>query len=41
MVRHILRNGQEVKTVKGHIIRKEDCPQIYKLLEGGKKCLRN
>lgn len=38
MVKHILKSGQQVKTVKGHIIRKSDCPQIYKLVEkGGKK----
>ena len=32
MVKHILRSGKEVKTVKGHIIRRKDCPQIYQLL---------
>ena len=36
MVKHILKNGQQVKTVKGHIIRKADCPEVYQII-GGKK----
>lgn len=36
MVRNILKSGKEVKTVKGHIIRKADCPEVYQII-GGKK----
>lgn len=33
MVRHILRNGTELKDIKGHRVKKEDAPMVYKAIE--------
>ena len=33
MVRHILRNGTELKDIKGHRVKKEDAPMAYKAIE--------
>ena len=33
MVRHILRNGKELKDIKGHRVKKEDAPMVYKAIE--------
>ena len=34
MVRHILKSGKEIKSVKGHIIKRSEFPNIYKIVEG-------
>ena len=33
MVRHILKNGKEVKDIKGHLIKRKDAPRVYEILE--------
>lgn len=33
MVRHILRNGTELKDITGHKVKKEDAPMVYKAIE--------
>lgn len=33
MVRHILRNGKELKDITGHTVRKEDAPMVYQVIE--------
>ena len=33
MVKHILKNGKEVKDITGHIVRKKDVPSLYELLK--------
>ena len=33
MVRHILRDGTELKDIKGHRVKKEDAPMVYKAIE--------
>lgn len=37
MIRHILKNGQEVKDLKGHIVKKEEVPRAYHILKERKK----
>ena len=32
MVRHILSNGQEVNSIAGKMIRKEDFPSLYEMI---------
>lgn len=33
MVRHILKNGTELKDIKGHIVKIEDAQSVYALIE--------
>ena len=33
MVKHILRDGTELKDIKGHRVKKEDVPMFYKAIE--------
>ena len=33
MVRHILKDGTEVKDIKGHVVKIEDAQSIYTLIE--------
>lgn len=33
MVKHILKNGKEVKDIKGHIVRKEELKALYLLID--------
>lgn len=33
MIRHHFRNGTTAEDVKGHLIRREDAPAIYKIIE--------
>lgn len=37
MVKHILRNGQQVKDIKGHKVKKKDVPQFYELVNRVKR----
>lgn len=30
---HVLSNGTELKDIKGHVIKKEDAPTVYQVLE--------
>lgn len=32
MVKHILKDGTRPADIKGHVIKKEDCPAVYVLL---------
>ena len=32
MVTHILKDGTRLADIKGHVIKKEDCPAVYALL---------
>ena len=34
MVKHILKNGKEIKDLSGHIIKKSDNPTIHNLVKG-------
>ena len=33
MVKHILKNGEEVKDISGHVIKKDDAPCLYELIK--------
>lgn len=33
MVIHILKNGQAVDDIKGHVVRREDFPSLYALID--------
>ena len=33
MIKHILKNGQQVDSVAGIVLKQEDFPGIYKLIE--------
>lgn len=42
MVKHILKDGTQVKDITGHVVRKKDAPMVYDLVErisrkGGRK----
>ena len=37
MVKHILKDGTVLETIEGHVVRKEDVPEIYKRLKAGKE----
>ena len=32
-IRNILRDGTELKDIKGHRVKKEDAPMVYKAIE--------
>ena len=33
MIRHILRNGTVLQDIKGHVVKREDVPEIYEIRE--------
>ena len=33
MVKHVLKDGTEVKDIAGHVVKKKDVPTIYELLK--------
>lgn len=33
MVTHVLKDGSEVKDITGHVVKKEDAPKFYDLIE--------
>lgn len=33
MVKHILKNGIVLQDIKGHVVKKEEAPQAYALVE--------
>lgn len=33
MVKHILRDGTELKDITGHKVTKEDAPMVYQIIE--------
>lgn len=33
MVKHVLRNGTELDSVEGYVVRREACPAAYAVLE--------
>ena len=33
MIKHILSNGEEKKTIDGHLITRQDAPSIYSVIE--------
>lgn len=33
MVRHVLRDGTVLEDLKGHLVKKEDCPEVYQLMD--------
>ena len=33
MVKHILKNGKAVKDMTGHVVKKEDAPMVYQIIE--------
>ena len=33
MIKHILKDGTEVKDITGHVVKKEDAPMVYDLVE--------
>ena len=33
MVIHVLKNGQVVDDIKGHVVRREDFPSLYSLID--------
>lgn len=35
MIRHFLKNGTEVPDITGHVVRREDVPILYQMLERG------
>jgi len=41
MVKHVLKNGQTVQDITGHVVKQEDVPSAYALLGQGKKETEN
>ena len=37
MVKHVMKGGAVLETIEGHVVRKEDVPEIYKRLKVGKE----
>lgn len=37
MITHILKNGQVVKDITGHVVKKEESPVAYAVLEQKRK----
>ncbi len=37
MIKHILKDGREVKSIAGHIVTKEEAPIIYTILRKEKE----
>ena len=37
MVKHILKDGQTVQDIKGHVVREKDVPIAYAILEQERK----
>lgn len=37
MVKHVLKNGRRVKTIEGHLIKREEFPAVYALADEVKK----
>ena len=35
MIHHILKNGTKVPDITGHVVRREDAPILYQMLERG------
>lgn len=33
MIRHILKNGKVVDDIKGHVVKKEDVPRAYEIID--------
>lgn len=33
MVKHILKNGKAVKDMTGHVVKKENAPMVYQIIE--------
>ena len=33
MIKHILKDGTVLQDIKGHVVRKEDAPVAYRILE--------
>ena len=33
MVRHILKDGTVLKEINGHVVKKEDLPSVYNLID--------
>lgn len=33
MVKHVFANGKTTTDITGHLVRREDCPTIYSVLE--------
>lgn len=32
-VKHVLRSGEVLDDISGHVIKKEDCPELYRIIE--------
>lgn len=32
-VKHVLRSGEVLEDISGHVIKKEDCPELYRIIE--------
>jgi hypothetical protein len=37
MVKHVLKNGQVVQDITGHVIKRKDFPSVYELMERKEK----
>lgn len=33
MIKHILNDGRSVKSIKGHRVKREECPTVYEIAE--------
>ena len=33
MIRHVLKNGNVVEDIQGHVVKMEDAPSVYALLD--------
>lgn len=32
-VKHVLKNGEVLDDISGYLIKKEDCPELYRIIE--------
>lgn len=33
IIKHVLRSGEVLDDISGYVIKKEDCPEIYRVVE--------